>query len=560
MRDRCRERPTLLPEAIALAIVAEDEALLVVDKPAGLVVHPGAGNWAGTLANALLHHAPQLAGVPRAGIVHRLDKDTSGLMVVAKTLAAHTALVRQLQARTVTREYLALAPATSRAATRSTRRSAAIRRVARRWPSSPRAKPARTHFDVLERFGNATLLRCRLETGRTHQIRVHLASLGHPLVGDPAYGRKGPIPFPRQALHAARLALVHPVTRPRRCRGSRRCRTTSRTLLASLRAQRAMRDRAAPASARRCDRATPGSTGSCPTGPLRTTSCALATTRNGGVSTASRASMNLGRSVGDDAVGARGKSAPARRSFCRRRRRGSHQVHGAGRRDAHRGVHRRTGAGRRRRRHARARRRLRGPHRRLPAGAVRRSARERRRHRARGLARACARRARSDDRGAERSRRPARRSRRLARSCDRSRRASKSAPMFAIRSAPTIATRTPGSRRTAPASGSPISMGSRACARPRRRATGERRRPLHVQRRDAVLLVSPRARHGTDGDPGVARDRLATRASGVPLPRSRRRIARSPSRNERDRAMRIMQARQRRRIRAARNSHPACPS
>ena len=201
-----------LPEAIALSIVAEDEALLVIDKPAGLVVHPGNGNWDGTLLNALLHHAPQLAGVPRAGIVHRLDKDTSGLMVVAKGLTAHTALVRQLQARSVTREYVALAAG-------DIDKAGIVDAPIGRHPTRrttmavvTSGKPARTHYTVIERFGVATLLRCRLETGRTHQIRVHLASLGHPLVGDPAYGRKGPLPFPRQALHAARLALLHPDT------------------------------------------------------------------------------------------------------------------------------------------------------------------------------------------------------------------------------------------------------------------------------------------------------------------------------------------------------------
>ena len=203
----------LVPEAIALAVVFEDDALLVIDKPAGLVVHPGAGNWAGTLANALLHRVPQLATVPRAGIVHRLDKDTSGLMVVAKTLTSHTALVRQLQARSVTREYLALAGGDL--ARGDTVDAPIGRHPTRRTTMAVVAtgKPARTHFEVLERFGKATLLRCRLETGRTHQIRVHLASLGHPLVGDPAYGRKGPIPFGRQALHAARLALEHPLSR-----------------------------------------------------------------------------------------------------------------------------------------------------------------------------------------------------------------------------------------------------------------------------------------------------------------------------------------------------------
>jgi 23S rRNA pseudouridine1911/1915/1917 synthase len=225
-----------LPEAIALSIVAEDETLLVVDKPAGLVVHPGAGNWAGTMQNALLHHAPQLRQVPRAGIVHRLDKDTSGLMVVAKTLAAHTALVRALQARVVTREYLALAAGDI--ARGSTVDAPIGRHPTRRTTMAVVAtgKAARTHVEVLERFGLATLLRCRLETGRTHQIRVHLASLGHPLVGDPAYGRRGPIPFPRQALHAARLALVHPVT-GRPCRWESPLPDDFQSLLSQLRAK-----------------------------------------------------------------------------------------------------------------------------------------------------------------------------------------------------------------------------------------------------------------------------------------------------------------------------------
>ena len=201
------------PEAIALDIVHEDDALIVIDKPAGLVVHPGAGNRAGTLQNALVHHAPALAAVPRAGIVHRLDKDTSGLMVVAKTLVAQTDLVRQLQARSVTREYLALAAGDI---DRGGTVDAPIgRHPTRRTTMAVVAggKPARTHYRVIRRFGAATLLACRLETGRTHQIRVHLASLGHPLVGDPTYGRRNPLRFGRQALHAARLELVHPVTR-----------------------------------------------------------------------------------------------------------------------------------------------------------------------------------------------------------------------------------------------------------------------------------------------------------------------------------------------------------
>ncbi len=199
-------------QEIALTVVYEDDALLVIDKPAGLVVHPGSGNWDGTLLNALLHHAPALSAVPRAGIVHRLDKDTSGLLVVAKTLTAQTALVRQLQARTVHREYAAVATGDI---TQDGTIDAPIGRHPTRRTSMAvvqGGKPARTHYRVVERFGCATLLRCELETGRTHQIRVHLASIGHPLVGDPAYGRRQIIPFPRQALHAAELALVHPVT------------------------------------------------------------------------------------------------------------------------------------------------------------------------------------------------------------------------------------------------------------------------------------------------------------------------------------------------------------
>ena len=228
----------LLPQAIALAIVGEDDALIVVDKPAGLVVHPGSGNWEGTLANALLHHAPQLAGVPRAGIVHRLDKDTSGLMVVAKTLPAQTALVRQMQARSVTREYVALAAGDI--AGHGIVDAPIGRHPTRRTTMAVVAtgKLARTHYDVVERFGAATLLRCRLETGRTHQIRVHLASIGHPLVGDPTYGRSGPVPFARQALHAARLALDHPVT-GLRCRWESPLPPDFAALLATMRGRSA---------------------------------------------------------------------------------------------------------------------------------------------------------------------------------------------------------------------------------------------------------------------------------------------------------------------------------
>lgn len=205
----CADRPEDMP----LTIIHEDEALLVVMKPPGLVVHPGAANWQGTLLNALLMHEPSLAAIPRAGIVHRLDKDTSGLLVVAKTLAAQTDLVRQLAARTVKREYLAVVH--GRVPRDGTVRAPIGRhpRQRTRMAVVVRGRDAVTHYEVLERFAGACLLRCRLETGRTHQIRVHLAALGHPLVGDPTYGKRASrIPFPRQALHAERLALVHPGT------------------------------------------------------------------------------------------------------------------------------------------------------------------------------------------------------------------------------------------------------------------------------------------------------------------------------------------------------------
>jgi len=205
------------PEAIELDIVSEDETLLILDKSAGLVVHPGSGNWSGTLLNALLHHAPQLEKVPRAGIVHRLDKDTSGLMVVAKTLEAQTDLVRQLQARTVKRYYQALVRG-------NLERGGTVDAPIGRHPTQrtkmavvKTGKPARTHYRVVERFLDCTLVECALETGRTHQIRVHMMSIGHPLVGDPVYGggaSRVPIgpAFHRQALHARRLGLIHPAT------------------------------------------------------------------------------------------------------------------------------------------------------------------------------------------------------------------------------------------------------------------------------------------------------------------------------------------------------------
>jgi 23S rRNA pseudouridine1911/1915/1917 synthase len=208
-------------EDIALAVVHEDDAIIVIDKPAGLVAHPAAGNWNGTLLNALLHHAPQVAEVPRAGIVHRLDKDTSGLLVVAKTLEAQTALVRQMQARTVRREYLALVAGKverpGRVDAAIGRHPAQRTRMAVLPDTAGGAKPAVTHFKALKHYSRdalaATLVECRLETGRTHQIRVHMQHVGHPIVGDQVYGR---MPwrawFTRQALHARRLGLDHPVT------------------------------------------------------------------------------------------------------------------------------------------------------------------------------------------------------------------------------------------------------------------------------------------------------------------------------------------------------------
>lgn len=214
------------PENIPLDVVYEDDTILVINKPAGLVVHPAAGNWSGTLLNALLHHAPQLNDVPRAGIVHRLDKDTSGLLVVAKTLEAQTSLVRQLQARSVKREYRAIVWG------QLWRNGTVNQPIGRhshartKMAISRTGKPAITHYEVLERFGTNTYVRCNLETGRTHQIRVHMQFLKAPIVGDSVYGIGNIIPhklmtetlrdavagFNRQALHAIKLGLVHPQT------------------------------------------------------------------------------------------------------------------------------------------------------------------------------------------------------------------------------------------------------------------------------------------------------------------------------------------------------------
>lgn len=213
------EESSYISEELHLDIVYEDDAIIVINKPSGLVVHPGAGNWTGTLQNGLLHHDPKLAAVPRAGIVHRLDKDTTGLMVVAKTLTAQTDLVRQLQDHTVRREYLALVWGTPKAV--GTINAAIARhprdRIKMAVSTSSVAKPAITHFEsiVAGRLDHhqVTLVRCKLETGRTHQIRVHMTSIGHALVGDPLYGRAHLADyFPRQALHAERLGLLHPVS------------------------------------------------------------------------------------------------------------------------------------------------------------------------------------------------------------------------------------------------------------------------------------------------------------------------------------------------------------
>ncbi len=210
-------------EPVAFRVLHEDAALIVVDKPAGLVVHPGAGNREGTLQNGLLHRYPELAAVPRAGIVHRLDKDTSGLMLVARTVEAHTALVRALSKRRIRREYRAVCRGVLTAG--GTIDAPIDRHPVQRTRMAVRegGRPAVTHYRVVERFVAHTDVRARLESGRTHQIRVHFAHIRHPLLGDPVYGGRLQLPpgadetlaatlrgFRRQALHAESLALAHP--------------------------------------------------------------------------------------------------------------------------------------------------------------------------------------------------------------------------------------------------------------------------------------------------------------------------------------------------------------
>ncbi len=212
-------------EDITLDIVYQDEHLIVINKPAGLVVHPAAGHADGTLVNALLNYAPEVENLPRAGIVHRLDKDTSGIMVAARSLVAHTSLVDQLQTRTMGREYEAVVVGTLTGGATVDAPIGRHPRERKKMAVIPGGKSAVTHYRLIERFAAHTHISCKLETGRTHQIRVHMAHVKHPLVGDPLYGGRLRLPkgtteqlrevlsaFGRQALHARKLTLEHPVT------------------------------------------------------------------------------------------------------------------------------------------------------------------------------------------------------------------------------------------------------------------------------------------------------------------------------------------------------------
>ena len=442
----------MLPEAIALDVVARGRRAdrASTSRQASSCI-PAPATGPARSPNALLHHAPQLAAVPRAGIVHRLDKDTSGLMVVAKTLTAHTALVRQLQARTVTREYLALAARRHRARRHGRRadrppsdathddgrrRYAASRRA--RISTSSSASAARRCFAAGSKPGARTRSACTSHRSVTRSSAIpRTAAQGTDCVCAPGAARGTPW---RSSTRS----------RDRGARGIRRCRMTSCRSCASLRAHAnsMKRLRRPPCSPMRSPMR--ASTGSCPSGPRPTTCRALATTRNGGVSIGARASMNLGRNVRDDAARARGESPPARAVPAGGTDAGSHQVHGtavatltAESRDGQRPV---ADAAVTRERG----RRLRGAHRRLPAGAVRRSPEQGRRRRARGLARtraqACSKR---------RSRRCAAqvpgRTTSSRGSAPRSvRRVSKSAPMSATAFCADDGDAKPGSRRTRP--------------------------------------------------------------------------------------------------------------
>ncbi len=212
-----------LPEDIPLDVVYQDQHIVVIDKPAGMVVHPAAGNLSGTLLNGLLFRFPEMDLLPRAGIVHRLDKDTSGLMVAARSLTAHTSLVAQLQDRSMGREYEAVAVGTMTGAGSIDQPIARHTQNRLKMAVHPNGKPAITHYRVVKRYNGFTRIQCKLETGRTHQIRVHMSHIHHPLVGDPVYGGRSDLPkgsdpalntflraFPRQALHARKLTLRHP--------------------------------------------------------------------------------------------------------------------------------------------------------------------------------------------------------------------------------------------------------------------------------------------------------------------------------------------------------------
>ena len=216
------------PQPIALDIAYEDAALLVINKPAGLVVHPGAGNRSGTLLNGLLHYLPELDTLPRAGIIHRIDKDTTGLLLIAKTLPAHTALVRMLADREISRRYVAVCRGVLTGGATIDAPIGRHRADRTRMAVVDAGRPAVSHFTVRERFRAHSSVDVRLETGRTHQIRVHFAHRNNPLVGDPVYGGRLALPkgateplidalrgFRRQALHAARLSFDHPVSAER---------------------------------------------------------------------------------------------------------------------------------------------------------------------------------------------------------------------------------------------------------------------------------------------------------------------------------------------------------